>query len=139
MTLKRTVYVTVRIVLYSGLFTVKYAWTYSQGVSFYIFFAQDACTNGNAFWNLSLINPDMNLNSCLSFTGVLFLQMASAVSHSTVFVIYGKSKVNLAHLLFFNHIPGYLSVSLTIVQDLMFLQQCSGMLTFQRWKVSVYI
>jgi hypothetical protein len=71
-----------------------------------------------------LIYPDMTFNSRLSFTGVLFLQMASAVSHSTDFVICQESKVNLAHLLFFNHIPGYLSVSLTTAQDFMFLQRC---------------
>jgi len=72
----------------------------------------------------------MNSHSPLSYTGVLFLQMASAVSHSTVFVIYGKSKVGLAHSLFLNHIPGYVNVSLTKVPDLMFLQRCSAMLAF---------
>jgi hypothetical protein len=66
----------------------------------------------------------MTFNSPLSFTGVLFLQMASAMSHSTVFVICGECKVYLVYMLYLNHIPGYLSVNLTTVQDLTFLQRC---------------
>ena len=77
----------------SGLSSVKHAWTCCQGISFYVFFAQYAHTNGNIVWNFLLTNPDMIFNNPLSFTGVLFLKMTSAVSRSKVFVICGKIRL----------------------------------------------